>query len=120
MSEQQNAPVAAAQEEQLDENQIMAHRREKLTAIRAEGIAFPNDFKRDAFAGDLHQLYDEFDKDVLAEKAIPVKVAGRIMLKRHMGKASFATIQDMTGRIQLYINNQGVGEQVHDTFKHGD
>lgn len=120
MSEQQNAPVAAAQEEQLDENQIMAHRREKLTAIRAEGIAFPNDFKRDAFAGDLHQLYDEFDKDALAEKAIPVKVAGRIMLKRHMGKASFATIQDMTGRIQLYINNQGVGEQVHDTFKHWD
>lgn len=120
MSEQQNAPVAAAQEEQLDENQIMAHRREKLTEIRAEGVAFPNDFKRDAFAGDLHQLYDEFDKDTLAEKAIPVKVAGRIMLKRHMGKASFATIQDMTGRIQLYINNQGIGEQAHNAFKHWD
>lgn len=120
MSEQQNAPAAAAHEEQLDENQIMAHRREKLAAIRAEGIAFPNDFKRDAFAGDLHQQFEQFDKDELANKAIPVKVAGRIMLKRHMGKASFATIQDMTGRIQLYINNQGVGEELHDAFKRWD
>ncbi|WP_239326930.1 lysine--tRNA ligase [Snodgrassella gandavensis] len=120
MSEQHNASVGGAHEEQLDENQIMANRREKLTAIRTQGIAFPNDFKRDAFAGDLHEQYEQFDKDVLAEKAIPVKVAGRIMLKRHMGKASFATIQDMTGRIQLYINNQGVGEQLHDAFKHWD
>ncbi len=120
MSEQQNTPAAAEQTEQLDENQIMAHRREKLTAIRAKGIAFPNDFKRDAFASDLHQQFEQFDKDALAEKAIPVKVAGRIMLKRHMGKASFATIQDMTGRIQLYINNQGVGEVLHDEFKHWD
>ncbi|PIT15992.1 lysine--tRNA ligase [Snodgrassella alvi] len=120
MSEQHNASVGGAHEEQLDENQIMANRRDKLTAIRTQGIAFPNDFKRDAFAGDLHEQYEQFDKDVLAEKAIPVKVAGRIMLKRHMGKASFATIQDMTGRIQLYINNQGVGEQLHDAFKHWD
>lgn len=120
MSEQHNTSAAAEQTEQLDENQIMVHRREKLTAIRAKGIAFPNDFKRDAFADDLHQQYEQFDKDVLAEKAIPVKVAGRIMLKRHMGKASFATIQDMTGRIQLYINNQGVGEELHDEFKHWD
>jgi lysyl-tRNA synthetase, class II len=120
MSEQHNASVGGAREEQLDENQIMANRRDKLTAIRTQGIAFPNDFKRDAFAGDLHEQYEQFDKDVLAERAIPVKVAGRIMLKRHMGKASFATIQDMTGRIQLYVNNQGVGEQVHDAFKHWD
>ncbi|MCO6516445.1 MAG: lysine--tRNA ligase, partial [Snodgrassella sp.] len=120
MSEQHNAPVGGAHEEQLDENQIMANRRDKLTVIRTQGIAFPNDFKRDAFAGDLHEQYEQFDKDVLAEKAIPVKVAGRIMLKRHMGKASFATIQDLTGRIQLYINNQGVGEQAHDAFKHWD
>ncbi|PIT23724.1 lysine--tRNA ligase [Snodgrassella communis] len=120
MSEQHNAPVGGAHEEQLDENQIMANRRDKLTAIRTQGIAFPNDFKRDAFAGDLHEQYEQFDKDVLAEKAIPVKVAGRIMLKRHMGKASFATIQDLTGRIQLYINNQSVGEQAHDAFKHWD
>jgi lysyl-tRNA synthetase, class II len=120
MSEQHNASVGGAREEQLDENQIMANRRDKLTAIRTQGIAFPNDFKRDAFAGDLHEQYEQFDKDVLAERTIPVKVAGRIMLKRHMGKASFATIQDMTGRIQLYVNNQGVGEQVHDAFKHWD
>ncbi|MDF7675288.1 lysine--tRNA ligase [Neisseriaceae bacterium ESL0693] len=119
MSEQHNQQ-AEATAEQLDENQIMANRREKLTAIRAERMAFPNDFRRDAFAGDLHQQYESLDKEALADKAIQVKVAGRMMLKRHMGKASFATIQDMTGRIQLYINNQGVGADVHDDFKHWD
>ena len=120
MSEQQNTPAVSEHAEQVDENQIMAHRREKLAAIRANSIAFPNDFKRDAFADDLHQEFEQFDKDALADKNIVVKVAGRIMLKRHMGKASFATIQDMTGRIQLYINNQGVGEALHDNFKHWD
>ncbi|WP_037587352.1 lysine--tRNA ligase [Stenoxybacter acetivorans] len=104
----------------LDENQIMALRREKLTRIRTQGVAFPNDFRRDAFAADLHQTYDEFDKAALEEKAVPVRVAGRIMLKRGMGKASFATLQDMSGQIQLYINNQGVGEAVHEAFKHWD
>lgn len=120
MSEQHNVQAEAAPEQQFDENQIMANRRDKLTAIRTKGIAFPNDFRRDAFAGDLHQQYEQLDKDTLAEKAIQVKVAGRMMLKRHMGKASFATIQDMTGRIQLYINNQGVGAEAHDDFKHWD
>ncbi|WP_165006973.1 lysine--tRNA ligase [Neisseria yangbaofengii] len=116
MSEQHNPSV----EPQLDENQIMALRREKLNDIRKVRNAYPNDFKRDSFAADLHNQYDALSKEELDSQAVPVKVAGRMMLKRAMGKASFATIQDAGGQIQLYINNQGVGEAAHDDFKHWD
>ncbi|MCP1660459.1 lysine--tRNA ligase [Neisseria perflava] len=107
-------------EAQLDENQIIALRREKLHAIREKGIAYPNDFQRDSFAADLHAKYDALSKEELDPQAVPVKIAGRMMLKRAMGKASFATVQDVTGQIQLYINNQGVGEEAHNDFKHWD
>lgn len=117
MSEQnKQTPV----EEQLDENQIMALRREKLARIRQQGVAYPNDFRRDAFAADLQAQYGDMDKDQLDPQQVAVKVAGRMMLKRAMGKASFATISDMSGQIQLYINNQGVGEAAHEAFKHWD
>ncbi|PSJ81287.1 lysine--tRNA ligase [Neisseria iguanae] len=116
MSEQHNPPV----EPQLDENQIMTLRREKLDDIRKQRNAYPNDFKRDSFATDLHQQYDALSKEELDPQAISVKIAGRMMLKRAMGKASFATIQDASGQIQLYINNQGVGEAAYDDFKHWD
>lgn len=112
--------LPTVEENQLDENQIIALRREKLREIRAKGVAFPNDFRRDAFAADLQSEYATLDKETLDSQNIQVKVAGRMMLKRGMGKASFATIQDMTGQIQLYINNQGVGEEVHQAFKHWD
>ena len=105
---------------QLDENQIIAIRREKLGEIRKQGIAFPNQFKRDAFAGDLQAQYGETEKAELDPQEIPVKVAGRMMLQRAMGKARFATIQDVSGQIQVYVNNQGVGEDVHNAFKHWD
>ena len=117
MSEQANQSVET---EHLDENQIMALRREKLHTLQQAGNAYPNDFRRDAFAGDLQDAYGEFDKESLAEKKVQVKVVGRMMLKRNMGKASFATIQDVSGQIQLYINNQGVGEDTHEAFKHWD
>ena len=97
MSEQNNPQT----EPQLDENQIIALRREKLHNIRQQRIAYPNDFKRDSFAADLHAQYGEISKEELDPQGIPVKVAGRMMLKRQMGKASFATIQDVTGQIQL-------------------
>jgi lysyl-tRNA synthetase class 2 len=103
-----------------DENHIMAERREKLAAIRAQGVAFPNDFKPTHLAIDLHQAYGEMTKEALAEKNISVKMAGRMMLKRVMGKASFATVQDRTGQIQFYINDQESGEQTHAAFKHWD
>ncbi|MEL0543324.1 OB-fold nucleic acid binding domain-containing protein, partial [Neisseria gonorrhoeae] len=104
MSEQ-NHPQT---EPQLDENQIIALRREKLNNIRQQRNAYPNDFKRDSFAADLQAQYGEIGKEELDPQAVPVKIAGRMMLKRQMGKASFATIQDVTGQIQLYLNNKGV------------
>ncbi|MGH8716243.1 MAG: OB-fold nucleic acid binding domain-containing protein, partial [Burkholderiales bacterium] len=101
-------------------NQIIEERREKLKALRAKGVAFPNDFRREHLAGELHAQYGSKSHDELEAEHIEVSVAGRMMLKRVMGKASFATIQDMSGRIQLYITNDHAGEPAHETFKHWD
>jgi len=103
-----------------DENQLIAERRDKLKKLREDGIAFPNDFDRTHMADDLHVAHDDKDKETLESEKIEVAVAGRMMLKRVMGKASFATIQDMSGRIQLYISNDHVGLETHDAFKHWD
>lgn len=103
-----------------DENHIIAERREKLSQWRAQGLAFPNDFVPAHRADTLHQRYHSFDKPTLEGMDIDVSVAGRMMLKRVMGKASFATVQDATGKIQFYISNDGIGESVHDAFKHWD
>src|SRR5512142_2375698 len=103
-----------------DENQIIAERRAKLKAIREKGVAFPNDFKRENMAADLHAKFGEKSHDELETEQIHVAVAGRMMLKRVMGKASFATVQDMSGRIQLFISNGDTGEAAHDAFKHYD
>jgi lysyl-tRNA synthetase class 2 len=104
----------------VDENQIIAERRAKLAAARAKGQAFPNDFRRTALAGDLHARYGAKSNEELDALAVDVTVAGRMMLKRVMGKASFATLQDMTGRIQLYVRVDAVGAEAHDAFKHWD
>lgn len=109
-----------SENEILDENQIIAERRAKLTALREHGVAYPNDFRRKDFAGELHEKYGEKDKEALEKDGVDVTVAGRMMLKRVMGKASFATLQDVTGRIQLYISNDVVGEDIHNAFKHWD
>ena len=85
-----------------DENSIILERRAKLKEIREKRIAFPNNFQPDSYAEDLHLKYDNDDKEVLG-KSIDVLIAGRMVLKRVMGKASFATLQDTSGRIQLYI-----------------
>ena len=83
------------QQEPVDENKLIAERRQKLAGIReADGAAFPNDFRRNVMAGELQAEYGEKDKDEIAELNIRVSVAGRMMLKRVMGKASFATVQD--------------------------
>src|SRR6185312_16093137 len=86
-----------------DENKLIAERREKLRAQRGQGIAFPNDFRPDAFAGDLQQETEGRDAAALAAQACRVRVAGRLLGKRVMGKASFARVQDMTGSIQLFL-----------------
>ena len=121
----QSTPASAAVAAPQDENQLMVERRDKLTALRAAGIAFPNDIKPQHRAEALFAQYDSKTKEELEPLAVTVSVAGRMMLKRVMGKASFATLQDASfgpsgGRIQVYINNEGVGEDVHNGFKHWD
>jgi lysyl-tRNA synthetase class 2 len=104
-----------------DENQIIAERRAKLAKLREGGQAFPNDFSRKHLSSELHAKYGAKTKEELeAEKPGPFAVAGRMLLKRVMGKASFATLQDMGGRIQIYVNNDGIGAEAHDAFKHWD
>ncbi|HMV65000.1 MAG TPA: OB-fold nucleic acid binding domain-containing protein, partial [Rhodocyclaceae bacterium] len=113
MSDQTSAPAQ-------DENHLIAERRQKLAEWRATGKAFPNDFARENTAGKLDEVYGEKSAEELEALPVEVKVAGRIMLKRVMGKASFATIQDLSGRIQLYVTRDGVGEDVYAQFKHWD
>ncbi|MBV8470256.1 MAG: lysine--tRNA ligase [Burkholderiaceae bacterium] len=104
-----------------DENQLITERREKLAALRAKtAIPFPNDFKPQHRALPLLQTYGELPNEELEPKAVQVSVAGRLMLKRVMGKASFGTLQDATGRIQLFVTKDGVGEESYDAFKHLD
>ena len=105
---------------QLDTNQVIAERREKLRALRAEGNAYPNDFSRDALAADLVAKYQDAEREALEAQSVTVRVAGRIMLKRVMGKASFCTIQDMSGQIQLYVTENHLGKAAHEAFKHWD
>jgi lysyl-tRNA synthetase class 2 len=95
---------------QKDENSIILERRSKLKEIREKRIAFPNNFKPNSYAEDLHLKYDGDDKEVLG-KSIDVIVAGRMMLKRVMGKASFATVQDTSGKIQLYISRDLINSE---------
>ena len=104
----------------VDTNQIIEERKAKLRVLRGEGNAFPNDFRRTHLAADLHRDYGAKSNEELEPVEINVMVAGRMMLKRVMGKASFATLQDMSGRIQLYIANDITGESTHAAFKHWD
>jgi len=106
--------------EAKDENQIIAERRARLAELRKRGSAFPNDFGREHLASDLHRAWGDKPNEELEPKNIAVSVAGRVMLKRVMGKASFATVQDMSGRIQLYVTRDGVGETQYEEFKRHD
>ena len=103
-----------------DENQIIAERRAKLAELRKRGAAFPNDFARENLAADLHATWGAKSNEEIEPKQVAVAVGGRMMLKRVMGKASFATIQDTSGRIQLYVARDGVGEAAYEAFKHYD
>ena len=105
---------------QQDENQLIAERRAKLAEWRKTGKAFPNDFQRENMAARLHDGYGEKTAEELEGLPVEVKVAGRMMLKRVMGKASFATLQDMSGRIQIYVARDKVGEDVYTAFKAWD
>ena len=100
-----------------DDSQVQAERRAKLSLLRKSGNPFPNDFSREHFAQALHATYSDVEKEALEAGAVRVAVAGRMMLKRVMGKASFATIQDSSGRIQLYIADDSTGREVHAAWR---
>lgn len=103
-----------------DENQIIAERREKLRALREQGIAYPNDFRPEHHAADLQAKFADSDKAALEANPVEVSVAGRMMLKRVMGKASFATVQDGSGQIQFFVTPNDVGAETYDAFKKWD
>ena len=105
-----------------DENQLIAERRAKLKALREHGVAFPNDFKRVDYADDLQIEFADKDKwtaEALDATPRRVQIAGRMLLKRVMGKASFVQIQDMSGRIQLYLTANDLADS-YDAFKGWD
>ncbi len=114
------APLLPADRPALDENKLIAERREKLAAIRRQGIAFPNDFKPTEHAAELQRRHGEDDNAELEPRALRVSLAGRLMLKRVMGKASFATLQDGSGAIQLFVARDAVGDDAYAAFKHWD
>lgn len=99
---------------------IIEHRRSKLSAWRKNSCAFPTDFRRDALAQDLLQQYKLLSETELEMNPIAVKVAGRMMLRRLMGKASFTHIQDVSGALQLYIKQDEVGQDIYEAFKQWD
>ena len=124
MSEHNNIPPAQ------DENQLIAERRDKLKAIRQQqldgkGVAFPNDFKPTHHAAELLRKYDALPNEELEALQVQVSVAGRMMLKRVMGKAAFCTLQDGSmgpagSRIQLFLTKDALGDAAYDAFKHWD
>lgn len=109
-------------EQHLDENALIAERRGKLNLLRGQGIAYPNDFRRQEHAGDLQSEYADAEKwtgEALEATGRKVAIAGRMMAKRVMGKAAFAQIQDVTGRIQLFLQSSTLGD-TYDAFKTWD
>jgi len=109
----------------VDENQLVLERLGKLKTLKdtqAAGgaVAFPNDFKPEHRALPLHLAHDSDEPQALKDQQITVSVAGRMMLKRLMGKASFATLQDSTSRIQVYVTKEAMGDALYDEFKHWD
>jgi lysyl-tRNA synthetase class 2 len=111
--------------EHQDENQLIAERREKLSAMRTRQalggpVAFPNDFKPAHHADALHTAHGGKDAETLLAEKHTVRIAGRMVLKRVMGKASFATLQDSTGRMQVYVKGEEIGTDIYADFKHWD
>jgi len=107
-------------EEAFDENKLIALRRQKLTELRQVGNAYPTDFRRDALAAELRTAYDSKDSAELEANPVRVRVAGRMLAKRIMGKASFARLRDMSGDIQLFLQKNALGDEVYQAFKGWD
>ena len=99
-----------------EDSEIIRVRRDKLARWRASGRAYGNGFRRDALSAQLHERFAEMDKAALEQAEVQVAVAGRVMLRRVMGKASFITLQDVEGQIQCYIRKDDVGEAAYQEF----
>ena len=106
-------------EESLDENKLIALRRQKLHELRQSGNAYPTDFRRDALAAELHTACGDKETDELDAEPRRVRVAGRMLAKRIMGKASFVRLRDMSGDIQLFLQKNALGE-TYEAFKDWD
>src|SRR5580704_14888123 len=102
-----------------DENKLIAERRAKLAALREQGEGYPNDFRRDALAGQLHDSFGERSGEWLDANPTRVRVGGWLMFRRVMGKASFGKIADRTGQIQLYLQQEALGA-AYEAFKGWD
>ncbi len=112
--------MSQSEQTTLDTNELIAQRRAKLADLRAAGNAYPNTFRRDAYAAKLHEKYQAKTEPELEAEPIEVNVAGRIMTRRLMGKASFVHLQDMTGKIQLYIRQDEISAEQYDAFLQWD
>lgn len=119
MSLEPQNPTAIS-EERLDENKLIALRRQKLAELRQIGNAYPTDFRRDALAADLHAAYGDKENIVLEAEHRRVRIAGRILAKRIMGKASFARLRDQSGDIQLFIQKSALPDGLYEDFKNWD
>jgi lysyl-tRNA synthetase, class II len=104
----------------VDENKLIAQRREKLSALREQGQAFPNHFRRKDLAAELVVKYEFKSKEELEELAVTACIAGRMMFKRGKGKTTFANLQDMSGQFQIYVRQDAIGEENYEAFKHSD
>jgi len=107
-------------EEFFDENKLIALRRQKLAELRQIGNAYPTDFRRDALAADLCAAYGDKENVALEAEHRRVRVAGRMLAKRIMGKASFARLRDMSGDIQLFVQKNALPEGLYEDFKGWD
>lgn len=106
-------------DEIIDESEVYHIRKQKLADLRTDGFNFPNEFRREHLAAQLMKEYSEIEKEPLAQQQVKVSVAGRVVLRRIMGKASFFHIQDVSGRIQIYIKANDLPE-IYEQFKHWD
>ncbi len=114
MSEEKQTPP-------VEDHKLIAERRAKLTALRENGIAFPNDFRRNVMAAELHAKYAEWENEQFDATPVRVAIAGRMMLKRVMGKASFATLKDMSETMQIFVQRDSLPEGVYnEQFKKWD
>ena len=108
------------EETRQEESKLIAERRRKLDAMRETGGAYPNDFRRNAIADELHETFADHDNETLQEENVEVSVVGRMMAKRVMGKASFIKLQDRSGQIQVRLERDRMAEGVYQGFKKWD